>query len=582
MGEDGAEGAFGFVIPKAMKLPEALVEVSLALIPSGGDGEVGVSGVSHEGAGLAWTFVEGVAVVGVAFFEWFFFEWFFFLGGEDAEEEGQDEESLHKEILEVDITCGLWWALQMIRLILLWMCFFCLSEAAEKPNLVVIFCDDMGYGDLGCYGAKGWQTPHIDSIAQKGVKFTDFYVAQPVCSASRTALLTGCYPNRLGISGALSHSSKVGLHADETTLAEVCKSVGYATAMYGKWHLGYQKEFLPVHHGFDDYLGYPYSNDMWPSGPVRFMNNYPLLPLIEDDEIVARVRDQTWMTTWITERSVEFIEKSKDKPFFLYLAHPQPHVPLYTSPKHAGSSEQGKYGDVMHEIDWSTGEVLKALDAAGVTENTLVMFTSDNGPWMVYGNHAGGVGPLRGSKGNCWDGGVRVPCVMQWPAKLKAGAVVKTPLMTIDLLPTVVNLIGAKMPGLKIDGKDAWKVIAGEQVESVQEAYFFYYGRNNLEAMRMGKWKLQFPHKWRNSKISPANDGQSGKYVFENVGLELYDLEADPGERKDLAAAHPEIVATMQALADKKRAELGDDATKVKGTENREPGTAPLADWAKK
>eukprot|EP00095_Tigriopus_kingsejongensis_P003696 snap_masked-scaffold3591_size8148-processed-gene-0.0 protein:Tk03696 transcript:snap_masked-scaffold3591_size8148-processed-gene-0.0-mRNA-1 annotation:"hypothetical protein" len=362
---------------------------------------------------------------------------------------------------------------RLISRLLLFLAILQIALASEKPNIVLIFCDDLGYGDLGCFGAKGWETPHIDSIAKNGTKFTDFYVAQPVCSASRCALLTGCYPNRLGISGALSHQSTSGLHPNETTLAEICKSVGYQTAMYGKWHLGYQPQFLPVKQGFDDYLGYPYSNDMWPSGPVRFSNSYPLLPLIEDDEIVSRVRDQTWMTTWITERSVEFIKRSKDAPFFLYLAHPQPHVPLYVSPKHQGSSAQGMYGDVIQEIDWSTGEILSALAEAGLTDDTIVIFTSDNGPWMVYGNHAGGVGPLRGAKGTCWDGGVRVPCVMQWPAKLKPGTEVKTPLMTIDLLPTLTRLIGADLPERKIDGKDAWKVISGQQSEPVQEAYFF-------------------------------------------------------------------------------------------------------------
>ena len=469
----------------------------------------------------------------------------------------------------------------MNRLIFVWLCLFGFSQAQEKPNIVIIFCDDMGYGDLGCYGAQGWKTPKIDSIAQNGVKFTDFYVAQPVCSASRTALLTGCYPNRLGISGALSQRSKNGIHQDETTLAEICKSQGYATAMYGKWHLGYQKKFLPVHHGFDDYFGFPYSNDMWPSGPVRFVKSYPLLPLIEDDDIVARVRDQTWMTTWITERSVEFIKQSKQKPFFLYLAHPQPHVPLYTSPTHTGSSRQGKYGDVMHEIDWSTGEVLEALKKTGVIDNTLVIFTSDNGPWMVYGNHAGGVGPLRGCKGNCWDGGVRVPCVMQWPARLKPGSVVKTPMMTIDVLPTIANLIGAPLPQKKIDGKDAWKVIAGEQDQPVQEAYYFFYRRNSLEAMRMGRWKLQFPHQWRDSKTSPANDGHAGKYVTQECELELYDLESDPGESKDVSSVYPEIVKKMQALADLKREELGDDLKKVQGKENRQPGFAEIEEWAR-
>lgn len=235
----------------------------------------------------------------------------------------------------------------------------------------------------------------------------------------------------------------------------------------------------------------------------------------------------------------------------------------------------------MHEIDWSTGEVLEALKKAGVIDNTLVIFTSDNGPWMVYGNHAGGVGPLRGCKGNCWDGGVRVPCVMQWPARLKPGSVVKTPMMTIDVLPTIANLIGAPLPQKKIDGKDAWKVIAGEQDQPVQEAYYFFYRRNSLEAMRMGRWKLQFPHQWRDSKTSPANDGHAGKYVTQECGLELYDLESDLGESKDVSSVYPEIVKKMQALADLKREELGDDLKKVQGKENRQPGFAEIEEWAR-
>ncbi len=457
-----------------------------------------------------------------------------------------------------------------------------LCQAEKKPNIVVILCDDMGYGDLGCFGAKGWQTPHIDSIAKNGVKLTDFYVAQPVCSASRAALITGCYPNRIGIHGALFPHHEVGLNPSETTLAELCKSSGYATAMYGKWHLGYQKKFLPVNHGFDDYLGLPYSNDMWPHGPVHFSNAYPELPLIEDDEIVLRLRDQTDVTTWITERSVNFIEQHAKSPFFLYLAHPQPHVPLYISKKHRGTSAQGMYGDVMHEIDWSTGRILEALEKSGLTNDTLVIFTSDNGPWMVYGNHAGGVGPLRGTKGTCWDGGVRVPCVIQWPAKLKAGSIVSTPLMTIDLLPTIAKLIGAELPVKKIDGRDAWPVLSGAQSEPIHEAYFFYYGKNELQAMRMGKWKLQFPHRWRDELVAPGKDGHPGKYGSGTTGLALYDLSIDPGESKDLAASHPEVIAKMKSLADKKRAELGDSLTKIAPTEARPPGRAPVAKWVQK
>ncbi|MGJ8697379.1 MAG: sulfatase family protein [Verrucomicrobiaceae bacterium] len=454
-------------------------------------------------------------------------------------------------------------------------------SGVEKPNVVLIYCDDLGYGDVGCFGAEGWETPHIDSIAQEGVKFTDFYVAQAVCSASRCALLTGCYANRLGIHGALFPASTTGLNPEETTLAEVCKSVGYATAMFGKWHLGYQEPFLPVNQGFDEYHGYPYSNDMWPSGPVHFKAKFPQLPVYEGAEIVRRETDQTEMTKTLTERSVAFIEKNKETPFFLYLAHPQPHVPLYVSEERKGSSKGGLYGDVIQEIDWSTGQVLAALEKAGVEEKTLVIFTSDNGPWMVYGNHGGVTGGLRGSKGTSWEGGVRVPCVMKFPGRLKAGSVVKTPVMTIDLLPTIAGLIGAALPEKEIDGKDAWKVLTGEREESVQEAYFFFYGRGNLEAMRMGKWKLQFPHKWRDEKTHPGKDGLPGKYLFPTVGLELFDLEADRNETRDVSAEHPEVMARMQALADQKRAELGDGFKKLKGLDNREPGKAPVAEWAK-
>ncbi|MGE9267392.1 MAG: sulfatase-like hydrolase/transferase, partial [Verrucomicrobiales bacterium] len=375
----------------------------------------------------------------------------------------------------------------------------------------------------------------------------------------------------VGIGGALNHKAKHGLHAEETTMAEVCKAAGYATAAYGKWHLGHLKPFLPVKHGFDDYFGYPYSNDMWPSGPVLFRDQYPLLPLIEDDEVVAHVRDQQWMTTWLTERSLRFIRENKEKPFFLYLAHPQPHVPLFVSPERAGKSGS-LLGDVIQEIDWSTGEILAELEKQGLAENTWVIFTSDNGPWMVYGNHAGDTGGLKGSKGNVWEGGVRVPCVMRWPRKIKPGAVVETPLMTIDLLPTMANLLGVPLPERKIDGKDALSVITGERKESVQEAYYFYYGGNELQAMRMGRWKLVFPHRWREEKTHLGKDGLPGKYQHFKTELELYDLAADRNETSNVIANHPEVVAKMQKLAAAKRQDLGDGLQKEQGTGRRSPG----------
>lgn len=463
-----------------------------------------------------------------------------------------------------------------------------LLPAAEKPNIVLIFTDDQGYGDVGCFGANGWKTPNLDQLAVEGVRFTDFHVAQPVCSASRASLLTGCYANRIGIHGALFPAARHGLNQSETTLAEVCREVGYATGMVGKWHLGHHQPFLPLQHGFDEYLGLPYSNDMWAHGPVRMRKGYTPLPLIDGDKSIIHLQDQTYLTTWYTERAVDFINRNKEKPFFLYLAHSMPHVPLYVSPQHKGSSEQGMYGDVMQEIDWSVGEVMKALKKNGIEDNTWVIFTSDNGPWMIYGNHGGDTGGLRGSKGTTMEGGVRVPCIMRWPDKLAAGKTNHQLMMTIDLLPTVAKMIGASLPQKKIDGKDVWPLIAQEKgAESPHDAYFYYFGKNNLEAVRMGQWKLHFPHRWRDARVKPANDGHSGKYVYHKTGLELYDLKNDIAEQHNVAAQHPDVVQKMQQLADAMRVELGDNLTKVKGRANREPGklapaTTPQPQAAKK
>ncbi|MHC5539947.1 sulfatase-like hydrolase/transferase, partial [Singulisphaera rosea] len=268
----------------------------------------------------------------------------------------------------------------------------------RPPNVVIIFTDDQGYGDLGCFGAKGFATPNIDRMAREGRRFTNFHVAQPVCSASRTALLTGCYPNRLGIHGALGPQAKVGIADEETTIAELLKEKGYATGMAGKWHLGHHPRFLPVRHGFDEYLGLPYSNDMWPSHPEAKPGTYPALPLIDGDKVVdpdVTAEDQRRLTRMYTERAVSFIEKQKGRPFFFYLAHSMPHVPLYVPKEAEGKSQQGLYGDVIQEIDASVGEVLRALEKTGEARNTLVIFTTDNGPWINYGDHAGSAGPLR-------------------------------------------------------------------------------------------------------------------------------------------------------------------------------------------
>jgi len=272
------------------------------------------------------------------------------------------------------------------------------AAEARRPNIVLMFADDLGYGDLGCFGAQGFTTPNLDRMARQGCRFTNFHVAEPVCSASRAALLTGCYPNRIGIYGALGPSARHGIHARETTLAELLKPLGYATGMAGKWHLGHHPQFLPVHHGFDEYFGLPYSNDMWPYHPEAKAGTFPPLPLFEDDRVIdpeVTPLDQPTLTGRYTQRAVSFIERHENEPFFFYLAYTMPHVPLFPSEAFRGKSEQGTFGDVVQEIDWSVGQVLAALDRHGLADNTLVIFTSDNGPWLSYGNHAGTAGGLR-------------------------------------------------------------------------------------------------------------------------------------------------------------------------------------------
>jgi arylsulfatase A len=437
-----------------------------------------------------------------------------------------------------------------------------LSAAAERPpNVVIVFADDMGYGDLGCFGNKVIRTPNIDRMAAEGIRFTDFYVAQAVCSASRTALLTGCYPNRLGILGALGPASRNGIHDRETTIAAMLKSKGYATAIYGKWHLGHHPEFLPTRHGFDDYFGLPYSNDMWPQHPT---SKFPDLPLIEGEKTIKLNPDQSQLTTWYTERAVKFIETNKQKPFFLYVPHAMPHVPLFVSDKYKGKSKAGLYGDVIEEIDWSVGEILAALKKHDLDKSTLVIFTSDNGPWLSYGNHGGTAPTFREGKGTTFEGGVREPFVARWPGKIPPGSTCSEPAMTIDLLPTIAKFTGADFPKLTIDGKDIGPILTGEKgAHSPQDAYFFYWGRE-LQAMRSGKWKLHFPHGFQALK-EPGKDGKPGRYVTERIDLSLFDLVADPGETKDLSAGNPDVVSKLQALAETVRTDLGDVATKREG-----------------
>lgn len=455
-----------------------------------------------------------------------------------------------------------------------------LHAESRLPNVVIIFTDDLGYADIGPFGAKGIKTPNLDRMAKQGRKFTNFHVAQPVCSASRAALLTGCYPNRIGIHGALGPLAKHGINEKEMTLAELFKQKNYATGMAGKWHLGRPTELLPVHHGFDEYFGLPYSNDMWPSHPEARRGTYPTLPMIEGDKVVdteITPEEQRNLTTRYTERAVKFIEKNKEQPFFFYLAHSMPHVPLFVSDKFKGKSKRRLFGDVIMEIDWSVGEVLKALKKNGLEENTLVIFTSDNGPWLSYGNHAGSAEPMREGKGTSWEGGTRVPCIMRWPGKIPANTTSDTMLMTIDLFPTIAKVIDAEVPKHKIDGLDVWPVITSEKAaKNPHKTYWNYYADNQLQGITSGdgEWKLVLPHTYRTLAGSAGGkDGIPIKYQNSKVTEpELYNLRKDVSETKNVASKHPEIVKRLLAEADDARKELGDSLTKTTGAGAREPG----------
>ena len=438
-----------------------------------------------------------------------------------------------------------------------------------------MFADDLGYADIGSFSTLGGRekpkTPNLDRMAAEGMRLTDFYVAQAVCSASRAALLTGCYSNRVGISGALNHRATHGINADEVTIAEMLKTRGYATAIFGKWHLGHEQQFLPTRHGFDEYFGLPYSNDMWPRHPEQ-KGFYPDLPLIEGDKVAELDPDQSQLTTRYTERAVTFIERNRDKPFFLYLAHTMPHVPLFVSDKFKGKTQQGLYGDVIAEIDWSVGRVLDAIKRAKLDDNTLVIFTSDNGPWLSYGNHAGSRGAFREGKGTAFEGGVRVPFVARWPGRIPRGAVGALPAMTIDLLPTFATLAGTTVSNERIiDGRDIWPLLTNAPgAQSPHDAFYFYWG-TELHAIRSGKWKLHLPHPYRSLERA-GHDGIPGKYVQKTIALSLFDLDKDPGESIDVAERNPDVVDKLQKLAERAREDLGDSLTKREGKNVRQPG----------
>lgn len=463
------------------------------------------------------------------------------------------------------------------------------ADRPAQPNVVVIFIDDMGYADIGPFGARGYGTPNLDRMANEGMKFTDFYVSQAVCSASRCGLMTGCYNVRASILGALGPKSNIGISDEEMTIAQVVKQKDYATAIFGKWHLGHHPRFLPTNHGFDEYFGLPYSNDMWPYHPAVLklpmserVKRWPPLPLIEGTKIInenVTAADQNQLTTWYTEHAVDFIKRNKDRPFFLYVPHSMCHVPLYVSDKFRGKTERGLFGDVIEEVDWSVGEILKALKQYNIDEKTLVIFTADNGPWLSYGDHAGSAGPLREGKGTMFDGGCRESCLMRWPGQIPAGSVCKELASTIDILPTVAGLVGAKLPDQTIDGKDIWALMSGQpSAKTPHESYWFYWGRQ-LQAVRSGKWKLHFPHPYRtlNGRVG-GTGGIPVNYDTGKIGLALFDMESDIGETTNVADQHPDVVVRLKKIADQARAELGDSGTKQKGSGVRQPGSIESGD----
>lgn len=426
--------------------------------------------------------------------------------------------------------------------------FFTSFVQARKPNFIVIFMDDMGYGDLGCYGATKQKTPHLDRLAQQGTKLTSFYAA-PVCSVSRAQLLTGCYGARISVPGVYGPGSSQGLNPNETTIAEHLKPLGYATICIGKWHVGTQPDFLPTKQGFDHYLGIPYSNDMQ-GKPLG--SDERVVPLLRDDKIerLLKDEDQRDIVEIYTQEAIKFIREKKDQPFFLYLPHTAIHTPIYASKKFSGTSQNGRVGDWIQEVDDSTGRILAVLKELQLDENTLVVFTSDNGPWESQGKDAGSAGPLRGAKGSTWEGGIRVPTIARWLGKIPAGTSNDAVLGTIDLLPTLVSLAGGKIPeNPVIDGRDATQQLMGKSQDSPRIAHYGFLNYQ-LQTVRQGPWKLA---------LVPQNEAMSRPIKDDAKGPEprLYHLGKDIGETSNVAAENPEVVTKLRALADQMNAEIG-------------------------
>jgi len=425
------------------------------------------------------------------------------------------------------------------------------SAAAGKPNFVIIFLDDSGWADFHPFGKPPYPTPNVERLAKQGCAFHNFYVPQAICSASRSALLTGCYPGRTKMFGAHGPGAR-GVDPSFATVGQVLQKAGYKTAVFGKWHIGDHPDTRPPSRGFDESCGLMYSNDMWEHHPENPQNYSKPLHFWENGNVkIERVNkdDQQYLTRWYTEHAVDFIGRNKDNPFLLYVPHSMPHVPLFRSPEFAGKSKHGVHGDVITELDWSVGEILKALDKAGVADNTLVIMTSDNGPWTSYGNHSGKT-PFREAKGTGFDGGTRSACLMRYPGKIKAGTVSKKAFCTIDFLPTIAGLAGATLPSNPIDGKDVWPLVSGANGARNPHDYYAFSTGSIFEGVISGdgKWKLHLPHKYR-QLVKAGNDGAAGTYRQTEIGLSLFDMEKDPLETTNVLEKNPDVAARMQAYA---------------------------------
>lgn len=423
----------------------------------------------------------------------------------------------------------------------------------QKPNVVIIFLDDSGYGDFRPFSREGLQTPHVQTLAEEGRVFTNFHVPQAICSASRSALISGCYPGRTKVFGAHGPNAR-GLETTFPTIGEIFKSAGYTTALFGKWHCGDQPETRPAARGFDESCGLMYSNDMWkhhPENPehwgkfpIKFWENGKVI--IED----VGIPEQKMLTKWSTEHAVDFINRHKDEPFLMYVPHSMPHVPIFCSAEFEGKSGIGLYGDVILELDWSVGEITKALKVNGIEDNTIVIFSSDNGPWIAYGNHAGKT-PFREAKATSFEGGNRSACIIKYPNKLDANSSSDETFFSIDLLPTLCNLAGVTLPANEIDGQNVWELISGKDGAKNPHQYYALSTSKNFEGIMSGdgKWKLHLPHNYR-SLIFPGKDGQPGKYEQKQIELSLFDMENDLMESTNVIEEYPEVAEKMMQFAD--------------------------------